>query len=222
MKLLFWGVAVFAAAGATARWYLPYLRKHIEPSEGGAGAAIFTGRPLLLALLISVLLACLCGYRTAGTVDNAGMLKLLLGLCVLNVAAMTDIELMRIPNTLVLILPLARILFLASEILTEDAQTISGLISSVAGAVFCLVALLLVSVLSRGGLGLGDVKVMTALGFLLGFYTALYTLIFSCFASTAAAVLLLLTKKKTMKDAIPMGPFLYAGYVIVLLLGVYQ
>lgn len=176
----------------------------------------------VLFVLVSVLLACLCGYRTAGTVDAISMLKLLVGLCVLNAAAMTDMELMRIPNTLVLMLPLARVLFLAAEFLIGDTHTVSRLISSVVGAAFCLVALLLVSALSRGGLGLGDVKVMTALGFLLGFYTTLYTLIFSCFASTGAAVLLLLTKKKTMKDAIPMGPFLYVGYVIVLLLGVYQ
>lgn len=215
-----WGITSGFIYEGTIYQYLPALMKQTEDNDTAQRRETL-GRKNLIFLVPVVLLAGLCGYRTAGEVDIISMLKLLAGLCVLIAAAMTDLELMRIPNKLVLTLPAARFIFLAAEVLTGADHTVSRLISSAAGAGFCFAALLLISRLSRDGLGMGDVKLMTGLGFLLGFYAALYTLVFSCFVSAAAALVLLAARKKTVKDAIPMGPFLYIGYIAVLLLKVY-
>ena len=69
------------------------------------------------------------------------------------------------------------------------------------------------------GMGGGDVKLAGLLGLLLGYPGVLIGLWISIISGGAFAVALLLTKKKGRKDAIPFGPFLSLGAVVVLLGG---
>lgn len=85
---------------------------------------------------------------------------------------------------------------------------------------------LLFHILSRRGIGLGDVKLAALIGAVtgLGFDSpshlqAVYAVVFGVFLGGAVAVLLLVTRIRSLRDPIPYGPFLCAGAALVLLQG---
>ena len=69
------------------------------------------------------------------------------------------------------------------------------------------------------GMGGGDVKLAGLVGLLVGFPGVLVSLWITIVSGGLVAVLLLLLRKKGRKDAIPFGPFLALGAMIVLLAG---
>lgn len=79
--------------------------------------------------------------------------------------------------------------------------------------------LLLLAIISRGGMGGGDVKFAAALGFWLGWPGTLLGLFIGFVLGGAIGVLLLATKLRGRKDFIPFGPFIAVGAWIVLLYG---
>jgi leader peptidase (prepilin peptidase)/N-methyltransferase len=68
--------------------------------------------------------------------------------------------------------------------------------------------LLIIALLSRGGMGGGDIKFVTVLGLWLGLTGMAETLLLSFVLGGVGGGLLLLSGKKGRKDAIPFGPFI--------------
>jgi leader peptidase (prepilin peptidase)/N-methyltransferase len=79
--------------------------------------------------------------------------------------------------------------------------------------------LLLIAVLTRGGMGGGDVKFMAVLGLWLGWPYVLSTMLLSFVIGGIMGVLLLLFKLKGRKDFIPFGPFIAVAAYITFLYG---
>jgi leader peptidase (prepilin peptidase)/N-methyltransferase len=77
--------------------------------------------------------------------------------------------------------------------------------------------LLLIALLSRGGMGGGDVKLMLFLGLFLGWEKTLLTLFLSFVAGGFFGILVLVTGKKGRKDPIPFGPFINIGAIMAVL-----
>ncbi|OGY63098.1 MAG: hypothetical protein A2745_01620 [Candidatus Harrisonbacteria bacterium RIFCSPHIGHO2_01_FULL_44_13] len=74
--------------------------------------------------------------------------------------------------------------------------------------------------LSRGrGMGMGDLKLGTALGLLLGWPDILLALILAFVIGGIFGAALILTRKKTMKSSIPFGPFIVAGVFLAIFFG---
>jgi leader peptidase (prepilin peptidase)/N-methyltransferase len=93
----------------------------------------------------------------------------------------------------------------------------AGLGALLAGGIF-----LGLVIVSRGGLGLGDAKLVFFLGAILGVLPfpgspILRALIYGICLGGIISVLLLLTRIRKMKDFIPYGPFLCLGGILVLL-----
>lgn len=132
--------------------------------------------------------------------------------------AVSDYREFRIPNNLILLgLVFRAVLLLPEGIIYGKAmlQTLAGdAIAAVAMIVLCLVCMLL----SQGSMGMGDLKLLAVMGLFLGVEGILYALFFSMFAAFVIAVVLLLTKKKERKDAIPFAPFILAGTIASLIL----
>lgn len=76
-------------------------------------------------------------------------------------------------------------------------------------------ALLLVALISRGGMGGGDVKLMAMMGTFLGWNGALGTIFVGAFLGSIGGLL----TRKGLKGTIPFGPFLALAGLIVLLYG---
>ncbi|MFA4884604.1 MAG: prepilin peptidase [Desulfotomaculaceae bacterium] len=79
--------------------------------------------------------------------------------------------------------------------------------------------LYLVAVVSRGGMGGGDIKLAAVMGLLLGWKYLLLALFLSFAAGALVGILLVLFKIKKMKEALPFGPYLALGSVIAALAG---
>lgn len=84
----------------------------------------------------------------------------------------------------------------------------------VGGGVF-----LLIYIVSQGGMGDGDITLMAALGFILGWKYVILNIILSFLLGAIISVGLLAFKIKDRKDPIPFGPFIILGFFIVLFFG---
>ncbi len=84
----------------------------------------------------------------------------------------------------------------------------------VGGVLFFLIA-----VISRGGMGGGDIKFIAMMGGFLGWKGVLLTIFFGSTLGAAVGIGLMLFKGMHRKTPIPFGPFLVAGAVIAIFLG---
>lgn len=79
--------------------------------------------------------------------------------------------------------------------------------------------LLVLAIISRGGMGGGDVKFAAALGFWLGWPEILLGLFIGFVSGGLISLLLLVTGLRGRKDFIPFGPFIALGAWLTLLYG---
>ncbi|MBM4446972.1 MAG: prepilin peptidase [Chloroflexi bacterium] len=79
--------------------------------------------------------------------------------------------------------------------------------------------LLLVVLISRGGMGWGDVKLVGLIGLVIGFPLVLLAMFLAMVSGGLTAAILLLLKLKSRKDAIPFGPFLSLAAMATLFWG---
>lgn len=90
---------------------------------------------------------------------------------------------------------------------------------AVAGGLTGALLLFLVVVISRGGMGMGDVKLAGLLGLMVGFPLVFVALFISIWAGGLVAVVLLISGRKKRKEMLPFGPFLCIGGLAALLWG---
>lgn len=90
----------------------------------------------------------------------------------------------------------------------SSTQTMAALVACAlsAGGFMCLVRLF-----SRGGLGLGDVKLAAVIGLYLGYSDTLLALFLAFLLGGLVASFLLLTRRAHSRTMLPFGPFLVAG-----------
>jgi leader peptidase (prepilin peptidase)/N-methyltransferase len=81
------------------------------------------------------------------------------------------------------------------------------------------VVFLLIVIVSRGGMGFGDVKLAALIGLATGFPLVIVALIMGMILGGLAAVILLGFKIKKRKEAMPFGPFLAVAAIVTLLWG---
>jgi len=106
---------------------------------------------------------------------------------------------------------------LALSVITPGLGVIPALAGGIgAGLVFLALALLGSWLFKTEAMGLGDVKLAALLGLLLGGGTVTAVSIGVILAGAVALTLLLL-RLRTMRDAIPYGPFLATGALVALL-----
>ena len=73
-----------------------------------------------------------------------------------------------------------------------------------------------IRLISRGGIGMGDVKLMTACGFFLGITTGAVSLVFAYILAGMFCLPLLIFKKASLKTRLPMAPFFTVSILIFL------
>lgn len=159
---------------------------------------------------------------------TGGGLLLALAAALLLALALIDLEHGLVPDSLVLpgvvlallISPLWPLLGVVRSLGPVEGSLGSALGSVAAGAV-ALLLFLAVVLLSRGGMGWGDVKLAGLIGLLTGVPGVAVALWLAFVAAGAVALLLLGLHRRGRKDAIPFAPFLAAGGVVALLGGDY-
>lgn len=134
-------------------------------------------------------------------------------------AAAVDWTEKRIPNTMVGAMLGAWVLVMVPQLFLHTEQTLGLILTGGAGALIGGGLFLAVYAVSRGGLGGGDVKLMTVSGLYLGIDGVLPAMLYGSVLTVLAAGILMLLKKIGRKDAIPLAPFLYVGMVLTMLIG---
>jgi leader peptidase (prepilin peptidase)/N-methyltransferase len=141
-------------------------------------------------------------------------------ICIFLVLLVIDWEKRLILNKIVL--PAIGAAFLISvifSILLPDVELVPFIGRAAAGGGIGLGIFFLIVVVSRGGMGWGDVKLAALIGLVTGFPLVFVALLIGVILGGVVAVLLLLLKVKKRKEAIPFGPFLAIGAIATLLWG---
>lgn len=94
-----------------------------------------------------------------------------------------------------------------------------GVLSSVIGFLAGGGIFYLIAVLSKGGMGGGDIKMMGMLGSILGWKGVLATTFIGSLTGSFIGIGLMVFRKKGRKAKIPFGPFLALGAVVALFYG---
>lgn len=173
------------------------------------------------AFCIAVLLSCigvvsmLYWYYQA---DVFFIIKRLFVVALLWSVALKDYKEFRIPNRLLLAALIARVLLIVPEGILCGKEIfpilLREIIACVGSIVFCGITMLI----SRGSLGMGDLKLFAVMALFLGIEGVCYAGFLSVFVAFLAAIVLLLAKMKGRKDAIPFAPFILVGTIISLIL----
>ncbi|MFI5936158.1 prepilin peptidase [Actinoplanes sp. NPDC051494] len=159
------------------------------------------------------------GLLSWGLGASPALLVLLPALLLGVLLAAVDVRCHRLPDPLVGALALGTVLPLGAGAVLAGDPGRAGRALLAAG--LCGTAYLLIAILPGHGLGLGDVKLATVLGFVLGFAgwpAVVAGLVVPHLINGPVAVVLLLTGRARRHTAVPLGPSLLAGALAGLLL----
>jgi leader peptidase (prepilin peptidase)/N-methyltransferase len=140
--------------------------------------------------------------------------------CFFIVIFVTDLEHGLILNRVVY--PGLALALAASILLTifQPETTFPAIKEAAIGGGVGLGLLLLVFLVSRGGMGLGDVKMAAFIGLVTG-YNIFIALLLAIIVGALVSILLLALKIKSRKESVPFGPFLSLAAVATMLWGNY-
>lgn len=165
----------------------------------------YTGLPVLLLTLV---------IRQLHRISPVLLLLQAVLIIGVYIASVYDIREKRIPNQLVLMLFGGWVLVMVPQLFFHTEETLYLMLNGVIGFFLGGIIFLVVYVVSRKGLGGGDVKLMAVSGLFLGADGVLPAMLYgSVFAAIAGGTLILL-KKMGPKDAMPLVPALFAGMLL--------
>lgn len=153
----------------------------------------------------------------AGT-GVCGALSLIFAANFIFLLGVIDIRHRRIPNVYIAAAAAVRIVFILVQGISEHSLRVI-LLKSVLGLAAGMLITGLAWVISGKGMGSGDVKMFAAIGFFTGGFAVIdiivYSTVFCCFCG----ILLMIFRKFSVRDTVPMAPFAYAGTMLYLVAG---
>lgn len=177
---------------------------------------------IFTSLAFSVI-AGVCGYFSVfySNPDTvfAETTKHFLAYSVLSIFFLTDLKFYIIPNKIIIGMLIARLVVFIPDYFTYNEDFLRVVFYCFISMVICFIVLMVISFLSRSGIGMGDVKLFTALGFTLRLYFTFNIMLYSLVSCALFSIVLVLFSKKKAKDKIPFAPFIYIGFVITVVLG---
>jgi leader peptidase (prepilin peptidase) / N-methyltransferase len=128
------------------------------------------------------------------------------------VVALIDLDHKIIPNIITLPGILAGLSLSLQLLPITPLTSLLGVL--IGGALFYLIALI-----SKGGMGGGDIKLIAMIGAFLGWHGTLFTIFSSALLGAVVGIMLMVLGKKGRKDKVPFGPFLSFGAILFMLSG---
>ena len=133
------------------------------------------------------------------------------------IAAIGDVKTKHIPNALILSKLMVWACITALHTFVDIQSAIPLIVNSALGFVVSGVLFLTVYLVSRKGLGGGDVKFMAAAGLYLGVSGSLTATFVGATLAAVVGLALIALKKIGRKDTLPLAPFLFAGILVAVL-----
>lgn len=145
--------------------------------------------------------------------DLVGLYKYMVVITLVFLAVFIDIKKRIIPNQLCLIMFIAVILFDCYQILRQIDNAFVFGTSFVFGGAIAFIVFFISMLLSRNGIGAGDVKLISIIGLCVGSTGILDTIFYILLAAFVYSIAMLIMRKVKLKDSFPMAPFIYIGLV---------
>ncbi|MBZ5749410.1 prepilin peptidase [Metabacillus rhizolycopersici] len=124
----------------------------------------------------------------------------------------SDITYMLIPDRILLF-------FLGLFLIERIIYPLDPWYNSIIGGIVALVLLLSIAVVSKGGMGGGDIKLFGVLGFVLGLKIVLLAFFLSTLVGTIFGMIRILQGKHKKREPIPFGPSIMVGTLIAYYFG---
>ncbi|GAA0333970.1 hypothetical protein GCM10008967_25910 [Bacillus carboniphilus] len=140
------------------------------------------------------------------------MVVSLLLISLLSIIIVSDLRYMIIPDKILLV-------FLFCFLIYRILSPLDPWWNPYAAAFGASLFLLLVAIISKGGMGGGDIKLFFVIGIALGFPNVLFTFFIASILGALVGVLGIVLGKVKKRQAIPFGPFIAVGALISLLYG---
>ncbi len=125
-----------------------------------------------------------------------------------------------IPNKLIIFAFFSYFVFFAFEAIVKNASVSALLVRAGLGLILGGGVFGLCSLLTKGSMGMGDVKLFAVLGILLGFQAVFNVIFFSVLLVALYGIFAMIFKKKDKKTTVPLGPFALAGMMVSIVLGI--
>ena len=213
---------------AVCSWiYAPLYQSRVdtEKSEDRSSREVLTAQWRTLTAPRWITLVCVAGFCSLAMwrLGNAGrgweeLSRAGATLLALTCAMVFDARTHLIPNLLVGMMLLTGAAVETAVFFLDRTAFLSYLLAAAVGLVICFAVFFLLSRLTKNGLGMGDVKLLSAMGWLTNLSTVLWSTLFTLLLCLLPVLFLMLTKKKGKSDHIPFGPFVFLGYVLLLMI----
>ena len=159
--------------------------------------------------IVTALLFALCYVKFGFTAELVVALLFVSLLVIINVS---DIAYMLIPNKILLF-------FLPLLVITRIASPLEPWWDSLLGAVIGFSVLLLIAVVSKGGMGGGDIKLFLLIGLVLGTIHTLLTLFLASVVGMIVGGIVLKVRGQGRKTPLPFGPSIAVGALLAYFYG---
>jgi leader peptidase (prepilin peptidase)/N-methyltransferase len=113
----------------------------------------------------------------------------------------------------------AMLVALVLSLFSSDLETVPSFASAAGGGGLGLGLFLIIAIVSRGGMGWGDVKLAGLIGLVAGFPLVLVAIMLAVLSGGLVAIAMLALKLRERKQTLPFGVFLAIGTVITLVHG---
>jgi leader peptidase (prepilin peptidase)/N-methyltransferase len=124
----------------------------------------------------------------------------------------SDISYMIIPNRVLLF-------FAVLFILMRVIYPLDPWWDPILGSIIGFTLLFIIAVVSKGGMGGGDIKLFAVLGIILGWKLVLQAFFFSTLLGALVGIILIASGKVSKKQPIPFGPFIVGGTLLAYFFG---
>lgn len=138
----------------------------------------------------------------------------------LGILAYIDTREKIIPNGLVGIALAVVAIFMLLQIFVGHTPWLKLMVFCLLGGIGCGGLLMVISLISKSSLGMGDVKMFFVLGLIYGLMDTYGILLFSIIVMSVVSIILLILKKVTTKTKIPMAPFVAIGFILSIVAGI--
>ncbi len=157
-------------------------------------------------------------FQAVYKLDVISQIKLLVLVLIIFPIAAIDLKLQKIPNCFILSALVIRGLIYIAEFIISVPAAFSTLKDGFLGAIILGGFFLLLLLIFKNSIGMGDIKLFVVMGLYQGLWGAINSVFFSLIVSFFISISLLIGKKKGRKDTIPFGPSVLLGIIIAIAL----
>lgn len=210
LEIIFALVTVFV--GLVAYCSYAYELKPRESLNKIKGEKLLIVLEMVLSLFVLIVLNLMFHESLSNYFKIQSLLSILIPIAVI------DWHKHIIPNKLLIVLLVERVVCVALDFMMglQDAGWYA--LGCLITAAIIYVLFLAMQLITKNGIGGGDVKIFAIVGLYLNAYGGIQCLLYSFIVSFFVSVFLLLTKKKNRKDELAFGPILLIGLLIKIVL----